>query len=139
MPPLVVPYVLDKILQETSDTKTFVIKPQDGSPAFEYKPGQFVMLHLTPDSSVTMSRAYSIASTPTWRDRIELTIKIQGTFPQFLKDLQPGHVFGVRPPLGHFYFDPEKMPHLVLLGAGVGVTPLMGMLRYATEKKLANK
>lgn len=139
MPPATLPYVLDKVIQETPDTKTYVIKPQAGGEAYPYKPGQFVMLHLTPDSEVKMSRAYSIASTPTWRDRIELTIKIQGTFPQFLKDLQPGHVFGVRAPVGHFVFDPATMPHIVLLGAGVGVTPFMNMVRYATEKKLTNK
>jgi ferredoxin-NADP reductase len=86
-----------------------------------------------------MSRSYSIASSPTTRGHLDLTIKIQGSFPEHLKDLKPGHVFGLRGPLGHFYFDPEHHPHIVLLGAGVGVTPLMGMLRYATDLKLANK
>lgn len=133
------PYVLSKLIQETPDTLTYVIVPQAGGEVIPYKPGQFVMLFLHPDSEAKMSRAYSIASTPTWRDRIELTIKIQGTFPQFLKDLKPGHVFGMRGPQGHFVFEPETMPHIVLLGAGVGVTPLQCMLRYATEKKLSNK
>jgi glycine betaine catabolism B len=48
-------------------------------------------------------------------------------------------VFGLRGPLGHFYFAPATQPHIVLLGAGVGITPLMGMLRYATFLKLPNK
>ncbi len=133
------PYVLTDLIKETPDTFTYVIKPQAGGEVIHYKPGQFVMLFLHPDSEVKMSRAYSIASTPTWRDRVELTIKIQGTFPQFLKDLKPGHVFGLRGPQGHFVFEPSHMPHLVLLGAGVGVTPLMCMLRYATDLKLPNK
>ncbi|MES2201236.1 MAG: FAD-binding oxidoreductase [candidate division FCPU426 bacterium] len=134
-----IPYVLTDLIQETPDTLTYVIKPQAGGEVMQYKPGQFVQLHLTPDSDIKMSRAYSVASSPTSRDRIELTIKIQGTFPQFLKDLKPGHVFGLRGPFGHFYFDPATMPNVVLLGAGVGVTPLMGMLRYATHLDLPNK
>jgi ferredoxin-NADP reductase len=133
------PYLLTEVVQETPDTKTYIIKPKDGGEVFQYKPGQFCSLFLTPESEVKMSRSYSIASSPTTRERLDLTIKIQGTFPQFLKDLEPGHVFGVRGPLGHFYFDPATMPHIVLLGAGVGVTPLMGMLRYATHLKLPNQ
>jgi glycine betaine catabolism B len=139
MPPPTIPYVLSEVIQETPDTKTYRIKPQAGGEVIHYKPGQFVQLHLTPDSEVKMSRSYSVASSPTTRDYIDLTIKIQGTFPQFLKDLQPGHVFGLRGPLGHFYFDPATQPHIVLLGAGVGITPLMGMLRYANHLGLPNQ
>jgi ferredoxin-NADP reductase len=133
------PYLLDEVIQETPDTKTYRIRPKAGGEVIQYKPGQFVQLHLTPESDAKMSRSYSVASSPTTREFIDLTIKIQGTFPQFLKDLQPGHVFGMRGPLGHFVFDPPTMPHIVLLGAGVGVTPLVGMLRYATHLKLPNK
>ncbi len=139
MPPVTIPYVLDTLIQETPDTKTYRIKPVAGGEVIQYKPGQFVQLHLTPDSEVKMSRSYSIASSPHERGSIDLTIKIQGTFPQYLKDLQVGHVFGLRGPLGHFYFDPATQPHIVLLGAGVGITPLMGMLRYHTHHQLANK
>jgi len=139
MPPPTIPYALTELIQETPDTLTYRIKPEAGGEVIHYKPGQFVQLHLTPTSEVKMSRSYSVASSPTTRDFIDLTIKIQGTFPQFLKDLKPGHVFGLRGPLGHFYFDPATQPHIVLLGAGVGITPLMGMLRYSTFLKLPNK
>lgn len=139
MPPVTIPYVLSEIIQETPDTKTYRLKPVAGGEVLPYKPGQFVQMHLTPDSEVKMSRSYSIASSPTTRDHLDLTIKIQGTFPQFLKDLAVGHVFGLRGPLGHFYFDPATQPHIVLLGAGVGITPLMGMLRYHTHLQLPNK
>jgi ferredoxin-NADP reductase len=139
MPPPTTPYVLSELIQETPDTLTYRIVPQAGGEVIQYKPGQFVQLHLTPDAEVKMSRSYSIASSPSTRNYIDLTIKIQGTFPQYLKDLKPGHVFGLRGPLGHFYFDPVTQPHIVLLGAGVGITPLMGMLRYATHHQLKNK
>jgi len=139
MPPPTIPYILSDLIQETPDTLTYRIKPEAGGEVIAYKPGQFVQLHLTPTSEAKMSRSYSVASSPSTRDFIDLTIKIQGTFPQYLKDLKPGHVFGLRGPLGHFYFDPSTQPHIVLLGAGVGITPLMGMLRYATHFKLPNQ
>lgn len=139
MPPTTTPYLLTEVIQETPDTKTYRIRPQAGGEVIQYKAGQFVQLHLTPDAGVKESRSYSIASSPTVRDWLDLTIKIQGSFPQLLKDLQPGHVFGLRGPLGHFHLVPEAMPHAVLLGAGVGVTPMMGMLRWAAAVKLPNK
>ncbi len=139
MPPATIPYVLAEVLRETPDTLTYRIRPEAGGEVLDYKPGQFVQLHLTPGSEAKLSRSYSIASSPTTRDFIDLTIKLQGTFPQHLKDLKPGHVFGLRGPLGHFFFDPATQPHIVLLGAGVGVTPLVGMLRYATALKLPNR
>jgi ferredoxin-NADP reductase len=139
MPPPTTPYALTEVIQETPDTLTFRIKPVAGGEVLDYKPGQFVQLHLNPDSDAKMSRSYSIPTSPTTREYLDLTIKLQGTFPQYLKDLKPGHVFGLRGPLGHFYFDPATQPHIVLLGAGVGVTPLMGMLRYATHLKLPNQ
>ncbi len=139
MPPPTIPYRLDELIVETPDTLTYRLRPVAGGEVIAYKPGQFVQLHLNPDSEAKMSRSYSVASSPTTRDFLDLTIKIQGTFPQYLKDLKPGHVFGLRGPLGHFYFDPATQPHIVLLGAGVGVTPLMGMLRYATHLKLPNR
>ncbi|MGH7442281.1 MAG: FAD-binding oxidoreductase [bacterium] len=139
MPPPTIPYVLTEVIRETPDTLTYRIRPQAGGEVIGYKPGQFVQLHLEPGSEAKLSRSYSVASSPTTRDFIDLTIKLQGTFPQSLKDLKPGHVFGLRGPLGHFFFDPVTQPHIVLLGAGVGITPLMGMLRYATHLKLPNK
>ena len=139
MPPATLPYVLSELIHETPDTFTYRVKPVSGGEVMPYKPGQFVQLHLTPDSGVKLSRSYSIASSPSTRGFLDLTIKIQGSFPEHLKDLKAGHVFGLRGPLGHFYFDPATQPHIVLLGAGVGVTPLMGILRYATDLKLQNK
>lgn len=139
MPIPTTPYRLTDVIHETPDTLSFRIVPTAGGEVIQYKPGQFIQLHLTPESEPAMSRSYSIPTSPTVRDYLDLTIKIQGTFPQSLKDLKPGHVFGLRGPLGHFYFDPATQPHIVLLGAGVGITPLMGMLRYASHLKLPNK
>lgn len=140
MPPKLAPFLLTDLIRETPDTLTYVIKPRDGGEIPAFKPGQFINLFLNHENCPPkMARAYSIASSPTTRDRYELTIKIQGTFPQFLKDLKPGHLFGVTNPVGHFVFDQAVMPHVVLLGAGVGVTPLMGILRYCTYLQLTNK
>jgi ferredoxin-NADP reductase len=135
----VVPYVLAELHRESPDTFTFRLKPADGSEIPDYQPGQFMQLLLTPSSDTKLMRSYSISSSPTRRGHLDLTIKIQGSFPQHLKELKAGHVFGLKGPFGRFYFEPRIQPDIVLLGAGVGVTPLMGMLRYALDLKLPNR
>ena len=42
------PYRLDEVRQETPDTKTYIIRPVAGGEVIQYKPGQFLMLFLTP-------------------------------------------------------------------------------------------
>src|SRR5215813_11130075 len=59
----------------THNVKTFRFRPSDGGNVpFDYLPGQFLTLHMAP-RGVPTKRSYTIASTPTWRDRIEITVK----------------------------------------------------------------
>jgi hypothetical protein len=59
----------------THNVKTFRFRPINGAEIpFDYLPGQFLTLHIAP-GGVATKRSYTIASTPTWRDRIEITVK----------------------------------------------------------------
>ncbi|MEP6755351.1 MAG: FAD-binding oxidoreductase, partial [Chthonomonadales bacterium] len=66
---------LTEVVQVTHNVKTFRFKQPDGGLIpFDYLPGQFLTLHITP-GGIPTRRSYTIASTPTWRDRIEITVK----------------------------------------------------------------
>src|SRR5215467_7189930 len=57
----------------TPTVKTFRFKvPTGGDIPFDYLPGQFLTLHIAPQGA-PIKRSYTIGSTPTWRDRIEIT------------------------------------------------------------------
>jgi ferredoxin-NADP reductase len=59
----------------THNVKTFQFKPVGGELVpFEYLAGQFLTLHIEP-CGIPTSRSHAIASTPTLRDRIEITVK----------------------------------------------------------------
>ena len=63
---------------EAHEVKTFRFSPPGSGPIpFEYLPGQFVTLHIAP-WGIPTKRSYTIASSPTWRDRIEITVKREG-------------------------------------------------------------
>jgi ferredoxin-NADP reductase/Fe-S-cluster-containing hydrogenase component 2 len=130
------------VLAETEDVtrnvKTFRFKPANGAEIpFEYLPGQFLTLHVAPQG-VPIKRSYTIASTPTWRDRVEITVKREdhGLVSRWLHDeLKPGDEVEVDAPNGTFYFSGEGHNSVVLIGGGVGITPMMSAARYLTETR----
>ena len=133
---------ITRIQPQTHDTKSFQIALPE---AFDYQPGQFIMLTLEEPTMPDLKgkqRAYSIASTPTNKDHLEVVIKEtpNGFFSKYMvRDCRPGEKVKFTGPWGHFVYN-EGMPgHLVLIGAGSGIAPLLCMMRYLTDKKLSNK
>src|SRR5262249_54823009 len=77
----------------THNVTTFRFRrPNGGQIPFDYLPGQFLTLQITP-RGIPTRRSYTIASTPTWGDRIEITVKREdhGLVSRWLHDeLRPG-------------------------------------------------
>jgi Fe-S-cluster-containing hydrogenase component 2 len=120
----------------THNVKTFCFKPANRQPIpFDYVAGQYLTLHVAPHG-IPASRAYTIASTPTSRDRIKITVKREehGLVSRWLhNDLKVGDEVCVDAPSGLFVFTGKEADSIVLIGAGVGVTPMMSVARYLTE------
>ncbi len=130
------------IFQETHDVKTFRLTPGDeGSLPFAYKPGQFLNIQLTIDGK-RVNRSYTIASSPTRTDACELSIKREpmGIASPFLHDqIKVGDVLNVSGPYGTFVFTGKESPGVLLIAGGVGITPLMSILRYLTDRAWAGE
>ena len=120
----------------THNVKTFRFRPANGAEIpFDYLPGQFLTLHIAPGGIAT-KRSYTIASTPTWRDRIEITVKREdnGLVSRWLHDeLKQGDEVEIEAPNGTFYFTGQDAESVILIGGGVGITPMMSAARYLTE------
>lgn len=124
-----------EIIEESPDVRTFRFdKPKD----FTFIPGQYVMVFF-PDTFGKKNRAYSIASSPTHPEYIDLTIKLYGLFTHHMFSLKIGSIWDLRGPYGKFILDLDRNNDILLLGAGVGVTPLMSMIRHATDLQLDRK
>jgi ferredoxin-NADP reductase len=133
---------LTEVVEVTHNVKTFRFKPlNSGEIPFDYLPGQFLTLHMAP-RGVPTRRSYTIASSPTWRDRIEITVKREprGLVSRWLHDeLNVGDEVEVEAPNGTFVFNGEQAGSVVLIGAGVGITPMMSVTRYLTETNWPGK
>ena len=125
------------IINETPNVKTFrLVDPSRAPLSFTFLPGQFLNLAVAIDGK-TVRRSYTIASSPTEREWLELTIKRedQGIVSRYLHDeLRVGSRFEVTVPLGSFTFTGDEADSIVLIGAGVGITPMMSAVRYLTTR-----
>jgi ferredoxin-NADP reductase len=133
---------LAEAVDVTHNVKTFRFMPRDGGQIpFAYLPGQFLTLHIAPHGIQT-KRSYTIASTPTWHDRIEITVKREdhGLVSRWLHDeLRVGDEMKIEAPNGTFFFSGKEAESVVLIGGGVGITPMMSVARYLTESSWSGK
>jgi len=133
---------LAEVEDVTHNVKTLRFKPPHGGPIpFNYLPGQFLTLHIAP-RGIPIKRSYTIVSTPTWRDRIEITVKRedQGLVSRWLHDeLRTGDEVEIEAPNGSFIFSGKEADSVVLIGGGVGITPMMSVARYLTETSWPGK
>ncbi|RRV37456.1 FAD-binding oxidoreductase [Pseudomonas sp. o96-267] len=114
--------------QESADIRSFVLAPEQGV-APRFAAGQHLPIRITTVTGETLLRTYSLSSAPS-DGQLRISVKAQGVVSRHLHEqLQVGDVLEVRPPLGSFTLNSDTHRPLVLIGAGVGITPLLSMLR----------
>ena len=144
-----IPSRIVEIIPQTHDTAVFRFSVPDN---FDYYAGQFVMLRvdmkeangfkIRDNKNPSQIRAFSIASTPTQKGYVETAIKAEedGFVSVYMnKVAEVGDAIKVSGPYGKFYFKEDMGDEVVLLGAGSGITPLIGILRYIAAKNLQTK
>ncbi|HUL51858.1 MAG TPA: ferric reductase-like transmembrane domain-containing protein [Opitutaceae bacterium] len=132
------PLRVARIVQETPGVRTFRLAPPDGGRlAFEHRAGQYLILTL-PIEGRKVVRTYTIASSPAQRAWCEITVKREdhGLASGHLHDsVREGDLFDVAAPAGRFTFDAAQSGSIVLIAGGVGITPLMSILRSLTDRR----
>ncbi|MEM8770806.1 MAG: iron-sulfur cluster-binding domain-containing protein [Pseudomonadota bacterium] len=126
-----------EIIQETDEIKTFRLIAPDAPMPFDFLPGQYVDLELDINGK-RLHRSYSISSSAFEKRYIDLTIKRErhGLASRFLCDrAKVGDTLKARGPFGQFVFTGDKAREVIVAGAGVGVTPLVSMIRSLRDKQ----
>jgi ferredoxin-NADP reductase/DMSO/TMAO reductase YedYZ heme-binding membrane subunit len=128
---------VERIVQETPEVRTFrLVSPDGGRLSFDYRAGQYLILSLLIGGK-KVTRTYTIASSPTRPAYCELTIKREekGLASRHLHDtVREGDLLNVSAPAGRFTFDEDRAKSVVLIAGGVGITPLMSILRFLTDR-----
>ena len=125
-----------RIFKETASVKTFrMVLPDRQRLPFTFKPGQFLTLALQIDGK-EIRRTYTVSSPPTRTSYVEITVKrdTEGVASPYLHDqVGEGDLIDVRALSGRFTFTGNESEGVVLIGGGVGITPMMSVLRSLTD------
>jgi ferredoxin-NADP reductase len=125
--------------QQTHDTRTLRFQVPNEK-RFCARPGQFLTFQWMVDGR-RVPRSYTISSSPVHENYVEITPKRMedGYVSVFLNEqAKPGLVVEASGPYGQFYFDETLHKSIVLIAAGSGITPMISMLSYIDDLKLAN-
>jgi ferredoxin-NADP reductase/MOSC domain-containing protein YiiM len=133
-------FVVKKKVPESNTITSFYLEPKNGRQLPSFLPGQFLPLKLDIQGQYKpVYRTYSISSSPNPK-YYRLTIKRELAPPNrpdlypgvssnyFHDEVIPGTEILTKSPRGKFYLDPNGHNPVVLLSAGVGLTPLISML-----------
>ena len=130
--------------KESDNITSFYLNPADGSQVPDFKPGQYITVRVGTPCGHTTMRNYSLSDKPEL-DYFRISVKREngpkadtpkGFVSNFLHDnVDVDSVIEVGPPCGEFFLDvTEKHERpLVLLAAGIGITPIISIAQSALE------
>ena len=125
---------------------SFYLRPHDRKPLPPFEPGQYLTfnLHIANESKPTV-RCYSLSDSPNHPEHYRVSIKAlpaprdnpdapPGLSSNFFHDeLGEGDILDVKAPSGKFFLDRSHHGPVVLIGGGVGITPVLSMLNDIVE------
>ncbi|MGA6099106.1 pyridoxamine 5'-phosphate oxidase family protein [Stutzerimonas marianensis] len=116
-----------RVQQESRDIRSLYLEPQD-SAVVPFAPGQHLPMRIVAADEEVLVRTYSVSSAPS-DGHIRISVKLQGNASRHLhENVRVGDLLEVRAPLGSFTLVDNTRP-VVLIGAGVGITPMISMVR----------
>ncbi len=126
--------------RESDNITSFYLVPAQAGPLPKYKPGQYITVRVPYGNNSTTMRNYSLSDIPS-QDYLRISVKREtgpkadtprGYVSNMLHDqVDVGNEIELAPPSGEFFLDTSEKHQrpLVLLAAGVGITPIISMLK----------
>ncbi len=130
--------------KESTIIASLYLAAADGAPLPTFKPGQYITVRATTPDGATTMRNYSLSDRPK-KEWFRISVKREsppladtpaGYVSNLLHDqIEVGDTIEIGPPCGEFFLDLGNRHDrpLVLLAAGVGITPIMSILLSALE------
>ncbi len=135
------------IIEETEAIKSFYLTPHDGKPLPSFRPGQHVAVQVKPpERHDPIVRCYSLSCAPN-EEFYRISVKREGPsherpdqpaglMSSYLhSSLREGDFIDVKSPSGAFSLDLSRHTPIVLIGGGIGITPVFSMLDSIVAQK----
>lgn len=124
------PYQVTRVVDESSVIRSFHLAPTDGHAVPPFQAGQHLPIRLKTVTGDELHRTYTISQAPS-DEGLRLSIKREGAASSHLHDqVHEGDVIEALGPRGQFTIDAALRRPAVLIGAGVGITPMVAFARH---------
>ncbi|HUH87015.1 MAG TPA: NO-inducible flavohemoprotein [Pusillimonas sp.] len=129
------------VKDESSEVRSFVLTSADGSELRSFAPGQYVSVSVNLPTGLRQLRQYSLSDAP-GNNQVRISVKREapgaetpaGVVSNWLHDhVKEDDILRVTPPFGDFMPDTESNEPIVLLSAGVGITPMISALNRIVQ------
>ncbi|MDQ0009823.1 ferredoxin-NADP reductase/predicted pyridoxine 5'-phosphate oxidase superfamily flavin-nucleotide-binding protein [Luteibacter jiangsuensis] len=131
------PFKVTRIVEESPSIRSFHLQPDDGAGLLSHAAGQHLPVRVTiSGTDKPVIRTYTLSVAPS--DGVyRISVKRDGAVSRHLHDtLKIGDIIEARAPDGDFTIDPHEARPAVLLAGGIGITPLLAMLRHIVYEGL---
>jgi predicted ferric reductase len=125
------PYAVTKVRQHRGDASTLTIEPE-GHHGLTFEAGQFAWLTIGRSPFSLQQHPFSFSSSSSDPRQLQMTIKSLGDFTSTIGTVQPGTRAFLEGPYGAFTLD-RNAPRAVFIAGGVGISPILSMLRTAGD------
>ena len=124
------PYRVTRVVDESSVIRSFYLQPDDGHAVPAFQAGQHLPIRLQPAGGAPLQRTYTISQAPS-DPGLRLSVKREGAASTHLHDqVRVGDRIEALGPRGQFTIDAQLRRSAVLIGAGVGITPMVAFARH---------
>lgn len=127
------PWHLSSATRLAERTWELDIQPAEGTPPLAYQAGQFVWITEGRRRFPLFDHPFSIADSPL-RPGLSVIVKEAGDFTGRIGQLAPGTAIGIDGPHGDFVLEERAGDAVLLIAGGVGIAPIMGLLRDLVER-----
>ncbi|HBY26023.1 MAG TPA: FAD-binding oxidoreductase, partial [Bradyrhizobium sp.] len=134
------PFKVARIVDESRSIRSFHLQPDDGAGRLPHRAGQHLPIRIAlPNADKPTIRTYTLSVAPS-DGMYRISVKRDGVVSQHLHDaIRVGDIIEARAPAGGFTIDAREKRPAVLLAGGVGITPLLAMLRHVVYEGLRTR
>lgn len=129
-------FIIKKIVEESTEIKSFYLYPEDGKRVADYNPGQFVSVQVyVSELDLLQPRQYSLSSAHN-SDHYRISVKKEssindnpaGLVSNTLHSKLEGETVMLSSPAGVFFHNKKSNEPIVLISGGIGITPMLSIL-----------